>query len=173
MCTLLAPFLYPIARRESNPRYPPFELLRVHSALGKTLPNVQWGQYRESAALNEVTAYDSLSLSFYPSVFLSPYPFFSLSLSLFLPLSYSWPPGFRTAWARRPLVRGTAMEELGGGRWLIWARNCPTKSNFISPEACLDNRAAKWPAANLTISSTNFAGDYFTRCSLVRPRGRA
>jgi len=59
-----------------------------------------------------------------------------------------------------------------GRRWLIWARNCPTKSNFISPEACLDNRAAKWPAANLTISSTNFAGDYFTRCSLIRPRGR-
>lgn len=57
-------------------------------------------------------------------------------------------------------------------RWLIWARNCPTKSNFISPEACLDNRATKWPAANLTISSTNFAGDYFTRCSLVRPWGR-
>ena len=50
--------------------------------------------------------------------------------------------------------------------WLIWARNCPTKSNFISPRACLDNRAAKWPAANLTISSTNFVGDYFTpRCS--------
>lgn len=81
------------------------------------------------------------------------------------------PPWFR--YGMGPTVASLGGREAGGvGGWLIWARNCPTKSNFISPEACLDNRATKWPAANLTISSTNFAGDYFTRCSLVRPRGR-
>lgn len=124
------------------------------------LPSAQWSQYRESAALNEVTGYDSLRRS------------------LCLSASRSWPPRFRYSMGPTTASRGGQGAEGGGSRqgrevrWLIWARNCPTKSNFISPEACLDNRATKWPAANLTISSTNFAGDYFTRCSLVRPWGR-
>lgn len=153
------PVFFHHARRERNPRYPPFELLRVHSTLGKTLPSAQWGQYRESAALNEVTGYDSLHRSL------------RLSASRF------WPPRFRysmgpTSQGGQGAKGGGSRQGRGRVRWLIWARNCPTKSNFILPEACLDNRAAKWPTANLTISSTNFAGDYFTRCSLVRPWGR-
>lgn len=98
----------------------------------------------------------------------------SLGRSFCLPQSYLWPSlvRSRTAWARRPFLCWTTVQSREG--WLIWVRNCPTKSNFISPEACLDNRATKWLAANLTISSTNFASDYFTRCSPVRPsRGRA
>ena len=149
------PVFFHHALREGNPRYPPFELLRVHSTHGKMLPSAQWGQYHESAALNEVTGYDSLRHS--------P-PLCIAFLTPSVPVQYG--PDDHC------FSRGT-----GGGnrpgrevRWLIWARNCPTKSNFISPEACLDNRATKWPAANLTISSTNFAGDYFTRCSLSLSR---
>lgn len=117
----------------------------------------------------------SLSLALHAHVHIHSHVTHSLSLrgSFCLPQSYFWPSSARprTAWARRPfLCRATGRSREG---WLIWVRNCPTKSNFISPEACLDNRATKWPAANLTISSTNFASDYFTRCSPVRPWGRA